>query len=368
MHGGAEAACVNVLLTDAGEDQLIPTSAYQVEAHSALAWCHEPTVDQVALVSSGGEGIDEIRADFIAAGTDRGAHRHDQVLGLTAELALHFVDCCHRDARRGSAPARMNGGIGTGARVGDEQRDAIGGAHDKRNIWRRRNNRIRYRTLLLHCFERLARNVCVDKDDVATVDLVQRHDASRRDVDGRRERAPCIRGRQLELSRCKQMLRKRLQWPAAEGRAPRLIAPVEARGNRWKRHVGSEAGMQIIGVGLDATEIERVADMIERYGERFLRRIFTDGEIGYCQAKRDFASSYAARFAAKEAAMKALGTGHSRGVYWTGIEVVRRHGPPRLAFHGGADERFKAMGGTSSLLTLTHSRELAIAHVMLMKE
>ena len=127
MHGGAEAACVNVLLTDAGEDQLIPTSAYQVEAHSALAWCHEPTVDQVALVSSGGEGIDEIRADFIAAGTDRGAHRHDQVLGVTAELALHFVDCRHRDARRGSAPARMNGGNGTGARVGDEQRDAIGG-------------------------------------------------------------------------------------------------------------------------------------------------------------------------------------------------------------------------------------------------
>jgi holo-[acyl-carrier protein] synthase len=122
--------------------------------------------------------------------------------------------------------------------------------------------------------------------------------------------------------------------------------------------------MEIIGVGLDATEIERVADMIDRYGERFLRRVFTDGEIAYCQAKRDFASSYAARFAAKEAAMKALGTGHSRGVYWTGIEVVRRYGPPRLAFHGGAADRFKAMGGTSSLLT--HSRDLAIAHVMLM--
>jgi holo-[acyl-carrier protein] synthase len=126
--------------------------------------------------------------------------------------------------------------------------------------------------------------------------------------------------------------------------------------------------MEIIGVGLDATEIERVADMIERYGERFLRRVFTDGEIAYCQAKRDFVSSYAARFAAKEAAMKALGTGHSRGVYWTGIEVVRRYGPPRLVFHGGAEDRFKSMNGTSSLLTLTHSRELAIAHVMLMRD
>ncbi|PYR62837.1 MAG: holo-[acyl-carrier-protein] synthase [Acidobacteria bacterium] len=126
--------------------------------------------------------------------------------------------------------------------------------------------------------------------------------------------------------------------------------------------------MEIIGVGLDATEIDRVAKMIDQYGDRFLQRVFTAGEIAYCQARRDFASSYAARFAAKEAAMKALGTGHSRGVYWTGIEVVRRHGPPRLAFHGGAAERFASMGGTSSLLTLTHSRDLAIAHVMLMKE
>src|SRR2546426_12791974 len=121
--------------------------------------------------------------------------------------------------------------------------------------------------------------------------------------------------------------------------------------------------MEIIGVGLDATEIERVADMIERYGDRFLRRVFTEGEIAYCQGKRDFASSYAARFAAKEAAMKALGTGHSRGVYWTGIEVVRRYGPPKLAFHGGAADQLRAMGGTSSIVTLTHSHDLCIAHV-----
>ena len=126
--------------------------------------------------------------------------------------------------------------------------------------------------------------------------------------------------------------------------------------------------MEIIGIGLDATEIARVAEMIDRYGDRFIRRVFTEGEIAYCQRKRDFASSFAARFAAKEAAMNALGTGHSRGVFWTGIEVVRRHGPPSLAFHGGAAARMTAMGGTSSLLTLTHSRDLAIAHVMLVSE
>jgi holo-[acyl-carrier protein] synthase len=126
--------------------------------------------------------------------------------------------------------------------------------------------------------------------------------------------------------------------------------------------------MQIIGIGIDATEIARIAETIDRYGDRFLRRVFTESEIAYCQQKRDFASSYAARFAAKEAAMKALGTGHSRGVYWTGIEVLRRHGPPKLAFHGGAADRLRAMGATSSIVTLTHSRDLAIAHVMLLGE
>jgi holo-[acyl-carrier protein] synthase len=126
--------------------------------------------------------------------------------------------------------------------------------------------------------------------------------------------------------------------------------------------------MKIIGTGLDATEIHRIAESIERYGERFIQRIFTEGEIAYCRRKRDAASSFAARFAAKEAAMKALGTGHSRGVFWRGIEVVRHFGPPRLLFHGGAATRLAALGATSSLLTLTHSRELAIAHVMILAD
>jgi len=125
--------------------------------------------------------------------------------------------------------------------------------------------------------------------------------------------------------------------------------------------------MTIIGTGLDATEIDRIEDAITRFGDRFIRRIFTEGEIAYCRAKRDSASSFAARFAAKEAAMKALGTGQSQGVFWTGIEVVRRHGPPRLQFHGGAAKRFEAMGATGSLLTLTHSKQLAIAHVLLLQ-
>jgi holo-[acyl-carrier protein] synthase len=126
--------------------------------------------------------------------------------------------------------------------------------------------------------------------------------------------------------------------------------------------------MDIIGLGIDATDIARVAAMIEKYGDRFLAKVFTEGEIAYCRARRNAASSFAARFAAKEAAMKALGTGYSRGVFWTGIEVFRRGGPPQLRFHAGAAARFAAMGATGSLLTLTHAQDLAIAHVMLVRD
>ncbi len=125
--------------------------------------------------------------------------------------------------------------------------------------------------------------------------------------------------------------------------------------------------MTIIGTGIDATDIERIAASIERYGDRFIHRVFTEGEIAYCRRKRDSMSSFAARFAAKEAAMKALGTGHSRGVFWKGIEVVRRHGPPSLAFHDGAATRLQTLGATSSFLTITHSKHLAVAHVLLFK-
>jgi holo-[acyl-carrier protein] synthase len=126
--------------------------------------------------------------------------------------------------------------------------------------------------------------------------------------------------------------------------------------------------MAIVGSGIDATEIERIAAAIDRYGNRFLDRIFTPDEIAYCLRKRDAASSFAARFAAKEAAMKALGTGHSRGVFWRGIEVVRQYGPPQLRFHAGAAARMQALGATGSVVTLTHSNDLAIAHVLLVRE
>jgi holo-[acyl-carrier protein] synthase len=124
----------------------------------------------------------------------------------------------------------------------------------------------------------------------------------------------------------------------------------------------------IIGLGLDATDIPRIAQTIERYGDRFIRRIFTEGETAYCNRRREPAIHFAGRFAVKEAAMKALGTGHSHGVLWRDVEVVRRGGPPTLHFHGGAARRFAAMGGRSSLVTITHSETLALAEVLLLGE
>jgi len=105
--------------------------------------------------------------------------------------------------------------------------------------------------------------------------------------------------------------------------------------------------------------------MYARYGERFLRRVFTDGEIAYCTRRRHPAPHLAGRFAAKEAAMKALGTGHSQGVLWKDIEVFRIGGPPQLRLHGGAARRAEQMGVERSLLTITHSDALAMAQVIL---
>ena len=125
--------------------------------------------------------------------------------------------------------------------------------------------------------------------------------------------------------------------------------------------------MHIIGIGIDATDIPRIEQAIARYGDRFLHRVFTDAEIAYCSARHRPAPHYAGRFAAKEAAMKALGTGHTQGVLWKSIEVVRGGGPPRVVFHDGALRRFERLGATSALLTITHAETLALAQVILQK-
>jgi holo-[acyl-carrier protein] synthase len=122
----------------------------------------------------------------------------------------------------------------------------------------------------------------------------------------------------------------------------------------------------IVGSGIDLVEVGRIQHSIERYGVRFLSRIFTGAERDYCLRKRAAAESFAARFAAKEAAAKALGTGISRGVNWLEIEVVREPGGrPGIAFHGNAARIAARLGVARAALSLTHTASLAMASVVL---
>lgn len=122
----------------------------------------------------------------------------------------------------------------------------------------------------------------------------------------------------------------------------------------------------LVGTGIDIVEVERLARSIERYGARFLERVFTPEEIAYCQRKRNCAESFAARFAAKEAGAKALGTGIQHGITWTEMEVRRLPGKrPTLHFSGRAQQIAESLGVKCVSLSLTHSRTTAIATVML---
>lgn len=124
----------------------------------------------------------------------------------------------------------------------------------------------------------------------------------------------------------------------------------------------------IIGSGIDLVEIERIQQSMDRHGQRFLDRIYTSAEQAYCRRKRNSAESFAARFAAKEAGAKALGTGISHGVSWLEIEVVREpSGKPTLRFHGRAAEIAASLGVARAALSITHTAHLAMASVVIEK-
>jgi holo-[acyl-carrier protein] synthase len=122
----------------------------------------------------------------------------------------------------------------------------------------------------------------------------------------------------------------------------------------------------IVGSGIDLVEIERIQRSMDRYGQRFLDRVFTAAEQAYCHRKRKAAESFAARFAAKEAGAKALGTGISQGVNWLEIEVAREPGGrPTLLFHGRAAGFAARLNFSRAALSITHTAELAMASVVL---
>jgi holo-[acyl-carrier protein] synthase len=122
----------------------------------------------------------------------------------------------------------------------------------------------------------------------------------------------------------------------------------------------------IVGSGIDLVEIDRIQHSVDRFGTRFLNKVYTSAEQAYCLRKRNSAESLAARFAAKEAGAKALGTGMSHGVTWLEIEVVREPGGrPTLRFHGRAAERAHHLNARHVALSLTHTASLAMASVVL---
>jgi holo-[acyl-carrier protein] synthase len=122
----------------------------------------------------------------------------------------------------------------------------------------------------------------------------------------------------------------------------------------------------IVGTGVDLCEVDRLREAILRYGDRFKHRVFTDREIAYSERKANLYERYAARFAAKEAGMKALGTGWRGGIGWRDFEVTNlSSGRPTLAFHGRAADVAKTLGVRNVALSLTHTRDQAMAMVIL---
>ena len=122
----------------------------------------------------------------------------------------------------------------------------------------------------------------------------------------------------------------------------------------------------IVGTGVDLAEVPRIRASVERFGKRFVERIFTPAEIAYVERKANKYERYAARFAAKEAGMKAIGTGWRRGVTWQDFEVANLpSGKPTLRFHGVAARFAEQLKVRNVSLSLTHTSEMAMAHVIL---
>ncbi|MEZ6242847.1 MAG: holo-ACP synthase [Phycisphaerales bacterium] len=120
--------------------------------------------------------------------------------------------------------------------------------------------------------------------------------------------------------------------------------------------------MDVIGHGVDMIEVSRIARMVERHGHRFLERVYTPSEQAYCKDKKRIFEHLAARFAAKEAVLKALGTGWSGGIGWADVEVVHEaSGRPRIELHAAAAKAARDQGISKVLISLSHIDKTAIA-------
>lgn len=120
--------------------------------------------------------------------------------------------------------------------------------------------------------------------------------------------------------------------------------------------------MNVLGIGTDIVECLRIAQMIDRHGELFISRVYTPREIAYCQSRKQATQHFAGRWAAKEAVLKALGTGWRRGISWRDVEIEAvESGKPRCALHGGALEVAQRLGVRETLVSISHCRSHATA-------
>ena len=130
-----------------------------------------------------------------------------------------------------------------------------------------------------------------------------------------------------------------------------------------------ETELNILGLGTDIIEIARIGSMIERHGELFLYRVYTEEEILYCQKRKNCAQHYAGRWAAKEAVMKALGTGFRKGIGWRDIEVTSQtSGQPMITLRGGTLDFAQSIGVQQMLITISHCRTFATATAIAISE
>ena len=125
----------------------------------------------------------------------------------------------------------------------------------------------------------------------------------------------------------------------------------------------------ILGIGTDITECLRIARMIERHGEQFITRVYTDEEIRYCQNRRQATQHFTGRWAAKEAVLKALGIGLRRGIAWRDVEIRNEPGGrPVVAVRGGVRDAVQRLGVTSLLVSISHCRSHATAYALALRE
>ena len=337
--------------------------------HRWVAWrrhrlLRKPATPLSGCEAAGDQRVLDVLPDFITARADRRTNSGQQVLRPRSVLAHQSGHRVAWHALGQSAPTRVCGSHYSKASVGDQDRHAVSGLHSDRQRRIAGENDIRVRKSAVASGDAIRDSL--SDHGRRTMHLLQSNQRRRRNIDGCGKLGPRIGacGRRAERpgSSCEHMAGDLFEREAHQCGAVRALPPLEERARFRQYHAVVSA---IIGLGIDATDIPRIAATIERYGDRFIQRIFTEGEIAYCMRRRNPSIHFAGRFAAKEAAMKALGTGHTQNVLWRGVEVVRGGGPPRLEFHGGARRRFDSMGAGRSLLTITHSDALAIAQVML---